>query len=212
MADTAEPMSLYDFPKSSASYRVRIACNLKGIQPNIRRVDFRQNEQRSQPFLTIAPAGLIPVLVTSDSELSQSLAIMLELDRHAPEPRLIHTDPRIAARVWEFSLAIACDIHPLNNLRVLKYLEHEFDADADARNRWYRHWIVLGFAFIEARLAERGGRFAIGNSVSMADVCLVPQVFNARRFDCDLSAFPKLVELDSRLRDIPAFADAAPEL
>lgn len=203
--------ALYDFPRSSACYRVRIACALKGVELDIKAVNLREGVQRSEDYKKIAPSGLVPTLVEDDgTTLSQSLAILMRLETLYPEPPLIPADEVTALRAWEMALAIACDIHPLNNLRVLKFLESEFSLDESSRLQWYAHWIALGFSGLETKVASSAGRYCVGDMLSIADVCLVPQMANARRFDVDLSAYPRLVEIDARLRELPAFAAAAP--
>ncbi len=202
---------LYDFPRSSASYRIRIACNLKNVAYEKVLINFRENAQRSDAYLKVNPSGLLPSFEADDGTvLSQSMAILRYLDATCPEPALFPKDMEAECAVWEMALIIACDIHPLNNLRVLQYLENELGADQDARNAWYAEWVRLGFAGLEERVSARGGTYCFGDSVTAVDVCLVPQMFNARRFDVPLSAFPKLVEVDERLRAIDAFAAAAP--
>ena len=203
-------MRIYGFPRSSASYRLRIACALKDIEVDSVLVDFRKDEQRSEDYLKVSPFGLVPTLVENDGyRLTQSLAIIRYLDRRYPSPRLIPEEAREEACVLELSLAVACDIHPINNLRVLKYLEHRLNANEKARKDWYANWIKLGFDGLEALIADKDGPYCAGRSLSLADVCLVPQMFNARRYDVDLSPYPRLVEIDERLRNLPAFKKAA---
>lgn len=204
-------MKIYDFPRSSASYRVRIICNLKNIEAKKVLVDFSTNAQRSSEYLSIAPSGLVPSLVEDDGfKLSQSIAIARYLDRLYPLPRLIPEDAKGEAIVMEMSLAIACDIHPINNLRVLKYLENTLNVSSERRNSWYSEWVQLGFVALESRVQSIGGTYCVGEEVTLADICLVPQMFNARRFNVDLDSFPRLTEIDSRLRSIPSFEEAAP--
>lgn len=206
-------IQLYDFPRSSASYRVRIACHLKEIDFESILVNFRENAQRSPAYLKVAPSGLLPTLVVDgEPPLSQSLAILMKLDEIQPEPLLIPRDPALKYAAWEIALAIACDIHPLNNLRVLKYLEQKFGADEEERNAWYTEWVTLGFEAIEDKVKQYGGRFCVGDDVTIADICLAPQMFNARRFNVDLTRFPNLVEIDERLHGIDAFKKAKPEI
>lgn len=203
-------MILHDFPLSSASYRVRIALNLKGLTYEKRNYALRAGEQRAPDYLKINPAGLVPALEADGLVLTQSLAIIDWLDARFPEPRLIPTDPAKRARALALSQIIACDIHPLNNLRVLLYLENELKLDETARNAWYAHWVQAGFEAIEADLRTRDTPFAGGDAPDIVDVFLVPQLFNARRFKVDLSAYPRLVEIGDRARDLPAFVAAAP--
>lgn len=186
-------------------------CGLKGVAPEIATVDFRADGQRSPDYLAVAPSGLVPTLADDDGfTLSQSLAIALHLEALYPDPPLVPRDHVAAMRAWELALIVACDIHPLNNLRVLRYLTDQGDLDEDWRDRWYRHWVSLGFEAMEARVAVIGGLFCVGDAVTLADVCLVPQMFNARRYNVDLAPYARLVDIDARLREIPAFAAAAP--
>jgi maleylpyruvate isomerase len=201
---------LYDFPRSSASYRVRIALALKGIDYQTCAVDLRAGEQSAPDYCAVAPAGLVPALVLSDGTiLTQSLAIMRYLDTVA-EPRLFPREPLADARVSALSLAIACDIHPLNNLRVLGYLQNDLAVSDSARSDWYAHWVQTGFAALETEIARHGGQYCYGDVLSAADVCLVPQMANARRFNVDVSAFPLLSAINDRLCGIPQFMAAAP--
>lgn len=202
---------LHDFPLSSASYRVRIALNLKGVAYERRNYVLREGEQRGADYLAINPAGLVPCLEIDGLRLTQSLAIVEYLDSRFPEPRLIPQDPALRARAQAMALTVACDIHPLNNLRVLQFLERDLQQDSEQVNRWYAHWIDLGFSALEAMLEDGPeGPFALGDTVGIADLCLVPQVFNARRFAVDLTPYPRLVAIADRAAALPAFADAAP--
>ena len=204
-------MILHDFTLSSASYRVRIALNLKGLVYEKRNYTLRAGEQRAPGYLAINPAGLVPTLEVDGLHIGQSLAIIDYLDARYPEPRLIPTDPAERARALELALTIACDIHPLNNLRVLKYLEGELGQEKPVQDDWYRHWVSEGFATLEAKLAERpDAPFAGGGAPGLADISIVPQMFNARRFETDLSPYPRLVEIADRAAALPAFKAAAP--
>jgi maleylpyruvate isomerase len=207
-------MILYGHAMSSASYRVRIALALKGLQVTSVLLDLRAGEQRREAFLQINTQGLVPALVLDDGAvLTQSAAIIEYLEEAHPQPPLLPRAPLQRARVRALSQAITCDVHPLNNLRVLQYLETELGRDKASRDSWYRHWVQLGFAALEGRLVRDGatGRFCHGDSPSMADVCLVPQVFNARRFAVDLSAYPRIVGIDAVCRELPEFQSAAPD-
>jgi maleylacetoacetate isomerase len=207
-------MILYGFPMSSASYRVRIALALKGIEVTTVTKQLRRGEQRAKDFLEINPQGFVPVLSLDDGQaLPQSLAIIEYLDEVYPQPPLLPAAPIERARVRALSLLIACDIHPLNNLRVLQYLEGSLGEAQSARDTWYRHWIEAGFEALEEALGRdpARGRFCYGDAPSLADVCLVPQVFNARRYSVDLVPFPRIVAIDAACREIAAFASAAPE-
>ena len=204
-------MQLYDYAKSSASYRVRIALNLKGVDADLVNVDLRTGAQGEAGYKSVAPSGLVPTLQDGALTLGQSLAICRYFDRLHPEPRLYPDDPVAEARVSEMALTIACDVHPLNNLRVLNYLRGPLAQDEAAVMAWYAHWIEAGFTTLERLVAEHGSEaHCHGDAVSMADLCLVPQMFNARRFDVPLDAFPRLVRIDAALCALPAFADAAP--
>ncbi len=201
-------MILHDFPLSSASFRVRIVLNLKGLIYEKRNYVLRAGEQRAPDFLAINPAGLVPALEVDGLRLGQSLAIIEYLDAIHPEPRMISADPIERARAMEMALTIACDIHPINNLRVLKYLEHEMGQSKAAVDDWYRHWIEQGFATLEKLLPNAS--FAGGDAPNIVDACLVPQMFNARRFKVDLTPFPRLTAIADRAAALPAFASAAP--
>ena len=207
-------MILYGYPMSSASYRVRIALALKGIEVTTVTKQLRRGEQRAKDFLEINPQGFVPVLSLDDGQaLPQSLAIIEYLDEVYPHPPLLPAAPIERARVRALSLLIACDIHPLNNLRVLQYLEGSLGEAQSARDTWYRHWIEAGFEALEEALGRdpARGRFCYGDAPSLADVCLVPQVFNARRYSVDLAPFPRIVAIDAACHEIAAFASAAPE-
>ena len=207
-------MILYGYPMSSASYRVRIALALKGIEVTTITKQLRRGEQRAKDFLEINPQGFVPVLSLDDGQmLPQSLAIIEYLDEAYPQPPLLPAAPIERARVRALSLLIACDIHPLNNLRVLQYLEGSLGEAQGVRDTWYRHWIEAGFEALEEALGRdpARGRFCYGDAPSLADVCLVPQVFNARRYSVDLAPYPRIVAIDAACREIAAFASAAPE-
>jgi maleylpyruvate isomerase len=207
----SEPV-LYEYWRSSASYRVRIALNLKQINATRAFVHLREGAQREQPFRALNPAGLIPVWREADGfTLSQSLAIIEYLDETFPDPPLIPPDPRLRAICREISYTIACDIHPLGNIGVLETLAKDYGVDSASRIAWAQRWIARGFSSIEARLASVAGRHAIGDQITLADICLTPQVYNARRFGLDLSPYPRIVEADAAARRLPAFESAAPE-
>jgi maleylpyruvate isomerase len=203
-------MRLYSFFRSSAAFRVRIALNLKGVDYETLAVQLPSGEHRGADFLAINPQATVPTIDDDGTVLWQSLAIIEYLDSRYPAPRLIPAEPVARARVQALSQAIACEIHPLNNLRVLKYLRGELALDEAAVGRWYRHWIAEGFGPLETLVRRFGRGYCFGDAITMADVCLVPQVFNARRFDCDLSSYPTLVAIADRLIGEPAFARAAP--
>jgi maleylacetoacetate isomerase len=207
-------MILYGYGLSSASYRVRIALALKGLQVTHVAMDLRAGEQRHEEFLRINSQGLVPALVLDDGAvLTQSAAIIEYLDDVHPDPPLLPQTPLARARVRELAQAITCDIHPLNNLRVLQYLERELHRDKADREEWYRHWVRLGFEALERRLArdDATGRFCHGDAPTLADVCLVPQVFNARRYAVDLEPYPRIAAIDAACRELSQFQAAAPE-
>jgi len=207
-------MKLYTYFRSSAAFRVRIALQLKGIEAEQIPVHLvRQGgEQRLPDYLALNPAGLVPALVDEDLVLTQSLAIIEYLDEVQPEPSLLPGSPAERARIRAIANAIACDIHPINNLRVLQYLQHELGIGEEQKNAWYRHWVVLGLAAVETLLATSPatGDFCHGSHPTLADCCLIPQVFNARRFNCDLSAMPHIVRIASNCEAIEAFRLAEP--
>lgn len=207
-------MILYNYALSSASYRVRIALALKGLQSNSVTLDLRAGEQRLEKYLHINTQGFVPALALEDGAvLTQSVAIIEYLDEMHPHPPLLPVAPLARARVRALTQAIICDIHPLNNLRVLRYLENELHQDKAARETWYRHWVQVGFSALERWLARDGatGRFCHGDAPTIADVCLVPQVFNARRFAVDLTPYPRIVDIDAACRELEAFQGAAPD-
>lgn len=208
-------MQLYGYFRSSAAYRVRIALNLKGLPYEHVGVHLLKNggEQLADAYRQVNPSALVPTLVDGDVSLGQSMAIIEYLDEVYPQPALLPSDPVGRARVRAISQAIACDTHPLNNLRVLKYLKNTFNVDEEARNEWYRHWVHLGLGAVEEMLAnsDATGDFCHGAEPGLADLCLVPQVFNARRLACDLSSMPNIVRIDAACQALPAFQKALPE-
>ena len=208
-------MKLHSFFRSSAAYRVRIALSLKGLAYDYLPVHLSRGggEQRRPEFLKVNPQALVPVLEDGEHLLTQSLAIIEYLDETRPVPPLLPKTPPERARVRALAQAIACEIHPLNNLRVLNYLTGTAQLGEDAKNAWYHHWIAEGFQALEARLAgdRATGRFCHGDAPGLADCCLVPQVANARRFKCDLSPYPTIVAIDANCRALEAFQRALPE-
>ncbi len=206
-------MQLATYFRSSAAYRVRIALAFKGLSWEPDFVDLRKGEQRDAAHRARNPQGLVPTLVDDRVTLSQSLAIIEYLDETHPEPPLLPTAPAERARVRALAQLVACDIHPLANLRVLEYLRGELGIDENARSAWYRHWVEEGLAAFEAGVAGHPGtgRLCAGDTPTLADLCLVPQLYNARRFECSLSGCPELVRIESECLRLDAFAQAAPE-
>jgi maleylacetoacetate isomerase len=201
---------LYDYFRSSAAYRVRIALELKGVAYERREVHLVKGEQRSAEHVARNPQGFVPALdIGGGRILTQSLAIIEWLDATCPEPRLIPTDPLARAAAMARALLIAADIHPINNLRVLKRLESQFGADEPAKADWYRHWIAEGFVALEAMAGD--GPYLGGDAPDVSDVLLVPQMYNARRFELPLDAFPKLVAGDAAASALEPFAAAHPD-
>ncbi|MGQ7289496.1 maleylacetoacetate isomerase [Vreelandella venusta] len=206
--------TLYGYFRSSAAYRVRIALNLKGLDYDQVPINLVKGEQRGGDQLARNPQGMVPSLVLDDnSVVNQSLAICEYLDERHPKPALLPADALARARVRALAQSVACEIHPLNNLRVLKYLVGELGVDEAAKLAWYRHWITEGFSALEATLSTdpSSGDFCHGDTPTLADICLIPQVYNAERFECDLSAYPTIQRIAANCRALPAFEKAAPE-
>jgi maleylpyruvate isomerase len=203
-------MILYDYFRSSAAFRVRIALNVKGLSAERRYIHLRRGDQRAPQYLEMNPQGFVPLLVVDGRRLTQSLAIIEYLEEKHPRPPLLPAGAEERAWVRAIALAIACDIHPINNLRVLKYLARTLEVDEPRRDEWYRHWVREGFGAIEAQLATRDTRFCAGDAPSLADVCLVPQVFNAARLDVDMAPYPRIRAIHAACMEVPAFADAQP--
>lgn len=206
-------MKFYGYFRSSAAHRCRIAFNLKGIQPEYIAVNLRAGDQKSDAFRELNPQGLVPLLDTGTDRLNQSMAIIEWLDETHPEPPLMPADPAARAHVRAFAQVIACDIHPLQNLRVLKYLKGNFAQDQDGLDAWCRNWIAPGLTACEAMAADQshGGDFAFGDRPGLADILLIPQLFSADRFHLDLTPFPRLRDIRAACDALPAFADAAPD-
>ena len=207
-------MKLYTFFRSSAAFRVRIALNLKGVAYESAAKALLKSEHRAADYLDLNPQGLIPALDVGGDVLSQSVAIIEYLNDKYPNPPLLPPGPLERAHVRSMALAIACDIHPLNNLRVLNYLRSSYGQDDAGVNTWYRHWITEGFKGLEAQVRRHSTaqRYCHGDAASLADVLLVPQMYNARRFDADLTPFPTLTTISAHLESLPAFAAARPEV
>lgn len=205
-------MQLYSFFNSSTSYRVRIALALKGLDYDYKGINIRVGEQKNDDYRALNPSQGVPLLVEDDgTALSQSMAIIDYLDETHPEPRLLPAEPRARARVLELANAIACDMHPVNNLRILGYLKNRLEVSEEQKNDWYRHWIAEGFGAVEALLERYGhGPYCFGEAPTLADCCLVPQVANAERMGCDLSAYPRVMAVYQHCQRQPAFQQAAP--
>lgn len=203
-------LKLYNHHRSSASFRVRIALGLKGLTYESIFVDLLNGEQRDEAFREMNPEQLVPVLDVDGHTISQSMAIFDFLEEVFPEPALLPADPRERARVRSFALAIACDIHPLNNLRVLRYLTGTLGLAPAVKDHWYQHWIREGFGALE-ELVRESGPFCFGDQPSLADVFLVPQLANARRTNCDLTPFPRLLRIEETCMALEPFLKAAPE-
>lgn len=204
-------MILYDYWRSSAAYRVRIALNLKQVAYQSIAVDLTQGAQRAPEFLARNPQGLVPTLAIDGAILTQSLAIIDYLDTAYPAPALLPADPVARAQVQAQALVIAADIHPIDNLRVLNQLTAQFGADQAARETWYAHWIIEGLTALEAMTADLPGPFLGGTAPNLADICLVPQLYNARRFAVPLDAWPRLVAADAAASAVPEIAAAHPD-
>lgn len=206
-------MKLYGYFRSSAAYRVRIALNLKGMSVEHAFVHLRRDEQNAPRYRGMNPMGLLPTLLHDGQAFTQSLAIIEYLEEIQPQPPLLPESAADRAYVRSLALAIACDIHPLNNLRVLNYLSQRLAVDAYGRDAWYAHWVSVGLRAIEQVLAHdtRVDVYCCGDRPTLADVCLVPQVFGAERMKCDLSEVPTITRIVAAARRHPAFAAAAPE-
>ena len=208
-------MELFTYFRSSAAYRARIVLNLKGLKADFRFVHLLKDggQQHTPEFKAVNPQGFIPALVDQGHTLTQSLAIIEYVEETHPQPALLPKDPLGRARVRAMALLIACDIHPLNNQRILKYLEKEYGLDEARRKRWIQHWVTQGFEALEKLLADdpATGKCCHGDTPGVADVFLVPQMFNAKRFDTDLTPFPTLRRINEHCLTLKAFSDAAPD-
>lgn len=201
---------LYDYWRSSASYRARIALNLKGVEHVRVPINLLESEQKADAYRARNPQGFVPMLEMDGLKLTQSLAIIDYLDAKHPEPRLMPADPAERAHVLALALTIAADIHPVNNLRIMKYLA-KLGIEQAARDEWYRHWIGEGFDALEALAAPSAGAFLFDDAPGLADICLVPQMYNARRFEMTLDAWPTLVRADASANALDAFTAAHPD-
>lgn len=207
-------MKLYGFFRASAPFRLRIALNLKGIAYESVPVNFRTAAQRSEEYLKINPQGRVPALVLDDGTvLTQSMAIMEYLDEVQPAPAFLPADPVGRAKVRALAQVVACDIHPLNNVSPLNFLKKELGVDEAGELQWYRHWVAQGFEAVEALLAKSSatGPYCYGDVPGLADICLVPQVFNARRYNCPLEEYPTLMGVFDALMKLDAFDSAQPD-
>lgn len=205
-------IELYSFFNSSTSYRVRIALALKGLEYQHKGVNIRVGDEYLPEYTELNPSKSVPVLVDGDLKITQSMAIMQYLDERYPEPRLIPQDLIGKTRVLELCNGIACDMHPVNNLRILNYLSNELNVSAQDKSTWYQHWIQQGFEAVETLLQRYGsGRFCFGDAPGLADCCLVPQIANAQRMNCDLKPFPRVMAIYETCMELPEFKKAAPQ-
>ena len=204
-------MQLYNYFRSSASYRVRIALALKDIDYDYQAVHLLQDAQFKESYAAVSASRLVPTLVDGDESITQSLAIVEYLDETHPEPPLLPADAAGRARVRALALDIACEIHPLNNLRVLRYLVHSMKVSEDDKNRWYRHWVESGLEVVERQLAAKSDTFCHGETPSLADCTLVPQIFNARRFECRTDHVPNVMRVFDNCMKLDAFEKTRPE-
>ena len=203
-------MQLFNYFRSSASYRVRIALAIKGLDYDYMPVHLARNEQFGNSYAAVAASRLVPLLKEGDQVLTQSLAIIEYLDETHPQPPLLPADPLGRARVRALAQDIACEIHPLNNLRVLRYLVHDLKLSEDDKNRWYRHWVESGLEVVERQLAAQPARFCHGDRPTLADCCLVPQVFNAQRFECRTDHLPNVMRVHASCMALEAFSRTQP--
>lgn len=203
-------MQLYNYFRSSASYRVRIALALKGLAYDYMPVHLQKNEQLGESYQAVSASRLVPLLRDGDRTLTQSLAIIEYLDETHPEPPLLPRDAAGRARVRALSYDVACEIHPLNNLRVLRFLVRDLKVAEEDKNRWYRHWVETGLEVVERQLAAQPARFCHGDAPTMADCTLVPQIFNAQRFGCRLDHVPQVMKVFEACMALPAFDETQP--
>jgi maleylacetoacetate isomerase/maleylpyruvate isomerase len=204
-------MELYNYFRSSASYRVRIGLALKGLEYDYKAVQLTKNEQTAESYAAVSASRLVPLLKDGDHVLTQSLAILEYLDETHPEPALLPKDPVERARVRAIALDIACEIHPLNNLRVLRYLVGPMKLSEDDKNRWYRHWVETGLEVVERQLSAQPAAFCHGDAPTLADICLVPQIFNAQRLSCRLDHVPNVMRVFDTCMKLDAFEQTRPE-
>jgi len=204
-------MELYNYYRSSASYRVRIALALKGLDYDYKAVHLAKNEQLQESYAAVSAARLVPILRDGEHALTQSLAIIEYLEETHPQPPLLPATASERARVRALALDIACEIHPLNNLRVLRYLVRDMKVSEDDKNRWYKHWVESGLEVVERQLAARPSTYCHGEQPTLADCVLVPQVFNARRFECRLDHVPQVMRVFDACMKLDAFERTRPE-
>lgn len=204
-------MELYNYFRSSASYRVRIALALKGLAYDYKGVHLAKNEQFNESYAAVSAARLVPLLRDGEHTLTQSMAIIEYLDETHPQPPLLPGTPAERARVRALAQDIACEIHPLNNLRVLRFLVKDLKLSEDDKNRWYRHWVESGLEVVERRLAAQPATYCHGDTPTLADCVLVPQIFNARRFDCRTEHVPHVMRVFEACMKLPAFEQTRPE-
>jgi maleylacetoacetate isomerase len=202
---------LYDYYRSSAAYRVRIALNLKGIDYESRPINLLESQQKSDEYRAINPQGLVPMLEIDGRRLTQSLAILGYLDQRFPNQPFLPTAAADRAHVVGMAMVVACDIHPINNLRILKYLKNEMGQEQEAIDAWYRHWISEGLPALEALAKAGAGKFLYGDAPTGADICLVPQLYNARRYNVPLDDYPTLLRAEENANKLEAFAKAHPD-
>ena len=204
-------MELYNYYRSSASYRVRIALALKGLDYDYKAVHLAKNEQFAESYAAVSAARLVPILRDGEHALTQSLAIIEYLEETHPQPPLLPATAAERARVRALALDIACEIHPLNNLRVLRYLVRDMKVSEDDKNRWYKHWVESGLEVVERQLAARPSTYCHGEQPTLADCVLVPQIFNARRFECRLDHVPQTMRVFEACMKLDAFERTRPE-
>jgi maleylacetoacetate isomerase len=204
-------MELYNYFRSSASFRVRIALALKGLPYDYKPVHLAKNEQFKESYAAVSASRLVPLLVDGEHSLTQSMAIIEYLDETHPQPALLPGSAVDRARIRALAQDIACEIHPLNNLRVLRYLVRDLKVSDDDKNRWYRHWVETGLEVVERRLAAAPSRFCHGDTPTLADCVLVPQIFNAQRFECRLDHVPQVMKVFEACMQVPAFEQSRPE-
>ncbi|MBO3274452.1 maleylacetoacetate isomerase [Pseudomonas schmalbachii] len=211
---STEPLTLYSYWRSSAAYRVRIALNLKGLAYRQVPVHLVKDggQQHSEEYRALNSQELVPLLVDGHARIAQSLAILEYLEETHPQPGLLPRDPLQRAQVRSLAMHIACDIHPLNNLRVLQYLSGTLAVEDEVKSAWIRHWVEIGLRNVEAGLAALKSPLSLGERPGYFEACLIPQLYNARRFDCDLSGLPRILAIEARCQSLEAFQQAAPEV